>query len=482
MNRKARARSPLYRNLWVMALGGICVLFALLALLVGMSLRGAERLAPLNENLARFEQLELELRSLLEANGRGSLENDDRVIRPRAHGEGRSSPNREIALRNGPLINGDSVAENGDSVAEQQSRYERMRQVGQGLAEGVQAQRLLLQRVDKDNARELNVVLALVIILPLLTAVGWALYRSRVLKPLDDLGSAISLLARKDFRTVEPELIDPAIRPVFVQYNRMVGRMRDLEEGHVKREQALSQELEHATRSLLNQQALLARADRLAASGDMAARMAHLLRSPLSGVKLTLTNIYSEADSIPFRERLSMAIEALRRSFSEMSLLVAEAKQDPEPLGPVPLRALVEDLLLLVGYGTENGELVMENKVPEDLICNVPEAGARHALMCLLTNSLEAQKGLDQKFIAVEAADLGDRVRISVRDHGPGFSEPTLRTEHTGGSAWSRRGLGLGLAIVRRFVEHLGGRLELENPAGGGSRAVLVIPREATDG
>jgi signal transduction histidine kinase len=145
------------------------------------------------------------------------------------------------------------------------------------------------------------------------------------------------------------------------------------------------------------------------------------------------------------------------------------------------LHGLVEDLLLLVGYGADNRTIEVDNHVPEDLVCDLPETGARHALMSLLTNALEAQQGIERKHIGVMAEDLGDEVRIAVRDRGPGFARQELGGA-SGRGPWGRAGPGLGLAVVRRFVDYLGGRLVLENLEGGGAQAVMYIPREVQGG
>jgi signal transduction histidine kinase len=303
-----------------------------------------------------------------------------------------------------------------------------------------------------------------------------------VLHPLEDLGYGMGLLAHKDFRSVKLSRIDPVIRPVFDRYNRMVGRMHDLEDAHVKREQALRKNLERTTRALVKHQAMLARADRLAALGEMSARMAHRLRNPLSAVLVTLTNLRDETVSADHRERLRKSIEALLRSFQELTELVEEARQERELPIELSLHRIVDELFMLLKHQTEDETLCLQNRVPSDLVCRLPESGTRHALMILLLHACEVREKLDEGFIRVEAEDRGDRLRIMVRDDGPGFSEAQLHIASDECEAWTHRGSGLGLAIVRRFVEILDGRLILLNPPGGGAEAILNIPKEQTNG
>jgi two-component system, NtrC family, sensor kinase len=343
-------------------------------------------------------------------------------------------------------------------------------------------QQSLLDDLKEDSRRELQAALAIAAILPLLGVAFWALFRRCVLKPLGDLGSQMVLLARKDFRTVDLVRIDASLHPLFQKYNRLVGRMQDLEEAHVKRESVLREELQRTTRALVEQQIVLARADKLAVLGDLAARMAHRLRSPLSAVLMTLTNLREETGSPEQKERLGQSIEAVKRGLQELTALLEEAKQEPEAATRVDLRRLVDDLFLLLCHQTQGRKIELHNAVPPGLFCRLPEAATRHALMNLLLNAVDADQWPPGRRVCVGAGRVGEGVRIRVEDNRTGFSETELRVGFPGTSPWSRRGGPLGLAIVRRFVDHLGGTLVLENPSCGGARATLTIPQVETDG
>jgi two-component system C4-dicarboxylate transport sensor histidine kinase DctB len=310
----------------------------------------------------------------------------------------------------------------------------------------------------------------------------WMFLRRSVLQPLGSLESSMSLLARKDFRTVDLAGIDASLHPLFQKYNRLVRRMQDLEEAHVKRESFLREEVQRTTRALVEQQAVIARADRLAVSGDLAARMAHRLRSPLSAVQVTLSNLREETESPEQKERLRESILALDRGLQELTTLLAEVRQEPEALSRVELRRMVDDLFLLLGHQAQCRKVQLRNLVPGGLVCRLPEAATRHALMTLLMSAVEADQGRPGRRVCVDAEAVGKAVRITVEDNRTSFSETELCVGLPGTSPWSRRGGALGLAIVRRFADHWGGTLTLENPSAGGAKATLRIPQVETDG
>lgn len=462
-----------------MTLLGTLVFAVVLILLAGMSWRSLIRLEPLDGRLGQYGHLQAEYRALAEGLLAGGVSGGSEGLRALAQSGSRLSGQTQERLARAAEL----LATDDNSAEDAQARQRRaLRLLGDALGAEAAEQQGLLRALQRDNARELQAALATVVILPLLAVAYWVLFHRRVLQPLDDLGSAMSQLARRAFRTVDLTGLDPSIRPLFATYNRLVGRLQELEAAHVKREAALRRELEETAGALVRQQAVLGRADRFAASGDLAARLAHRLRSPLSGVLVALTELREEAESTDDRQRLGMAVDAVERSLQELTVLVEESEPPPEAPRPTALRTLVDDLFLLLGHQADAEGVVLENAVPPDLRWCLPEAGTGHALMKLLINAAQAQRSAAGKRIRVSAEARGGELVIAVRDEGPGFPGEQLRAVSSGSAPWSRRAGGLGLAIVRRYADHLGGRLVLENPPGGGAQALLIIPQVPNHG
>jgi signal transduction histidine kinase len=108
----------------------------------------------------------------------------------------------------------------------------------------------------------------------------------------------------------------------------------------------------------------------------------------------------------------------------------------------------------------------------------LPPRGAETILDALLDNALKFTAAGTEIRIAV--AREGDRVRLSVRDHGPGLQPDEL--DRALDRFWRSPahqnvpGSGLGLAIVSELVAHSDGELELDLPEGGGLRIAMVFP------
>jgi two-component system NtrC family sensor kinase len=338
---------------------------------------------------------------------------------------------------------------------------------------------LLLAQIKEHSRRELHAAIALAVVLPGFALGFAAFFRGRILGPLHDLSRLLGLLARKDYAMAASEQADPLVRPLFEKYNRMVGRMRDLDEGHLKREDFLQQEVDQATRALFQQQAALARMERLAAVGEISARLGHELRNPLWGVLMALTNLRDEIDSQDQDERLALAIAELERIAHLLSSIVDESKQVPERPRRIHLRTLVGELVSLAAYQLDD-RVRLSFDVPERLRCTLPEAGLRHALLNLVLNAaaLTGKSGT----IRIVARSTPDAVVMSVSDDGPGFPQDLLDIGIHDFGSWRRGGTGLGLAAVRRFAQANSGEVALENLSEGGACVTLRFPVDDDDG
>jgi signal transduction histidine kinase len=118
-----------------------------------------------------------------------------------------------------------------------------------------------------------------------------------------------------------------------------------------------------------------------------------------------------------------------------------------------------------------------------ELRLETDSAAVEQILFNLVDNACKYAAGAADKRIHLQIDVHPRRVRIAVRDHGPGISragrkklfQPFSKSVHEAAS--SAPGVGLGLALCRRLASDLGGRLDLESPTEGGAAFVLTLPR-----
>lgn len=305
--------------------------------------------------------------------------------------------------------------------------------------------------------------------------------RKRIFRPLATLEHLLALLAKRGYSFAPTEDVDPIVLPLTTSYNELVKRLIDLEEENARYRESLEQEIRAVTTALLEQHRSLAAAERLAATGEVAARIAHELRNPLAGMQMALSNIRTECrDRQDLVGRLDFVIDELRRVTGLLNGLLDQSRITPEPNVDLPIAKVVGELLSIIRYQIPR-QIELSKEIPDDLVCHLPRDRFRQMLLNLVLNSAEAI-GDRPGTIMIVASVADGMMNLTVTDDGPGFpgeflSEGvgTFRTHRPGGT-------GLGLSIVSRLVRNLEGRMELSNVAPHGACVGLVLPCRGAHG
>ncbi|MGD8933025.1 MAG: ATP-binding protein, partial [Chromatiales bacterium] len=299
---------------------------------------------------------------------------------------------------------------------------------------------------------------------------------ARIKHPLDDLGDLLVRLAGRDYRPVPNAALSGTaalLQPVFRSYNSLVSRLQELEAQHRAREHTLEQEVRQATEALLEQNRELARAERLAAVGAVSAGLAHELRNPLAGIQMACSKLQRSLGKSDQAARIEAVIGEIKRINGLLTQNVDAARHAPEALERIRLSTLVDEFLNLVRYQVPAG-IELQAQVPADLMCLLPVAGLRQALLNLVLNSVQALG--DKGHVTVKVQRQDDRLVLSVSDDGPGFPAEMLSVGVRPFATGRSGGTGLGLAMVRRFTRDHNGELELANRQPHGARVSLQLP------
>jgi two-component system, NtrC family, sensor kinase len=330
----------------------------------------------------------------------------------------------------------------------------------------------VLEGISRDTLAELELATGTLTVILLL---AWFFMRRRILAPLHDLKQLLLNLAKEDFTPIDIRGLDPLLLPVFTSYNVMVTHLKDLEEAKRLHAMSLEAEVRSATQALLEQQRTLARAERLAAIGELAAGLAHELRNPLAGILMSCANLRNEIKDSDQAERLDLVGAELKRMTRLLNELLDQARQSPAPATHFNLAGVVRELIALTRYQIPP-HIALGSEIPEDLDCRLPQSNLRQALLNLILNAAQAM-GERSGGIRVRASRDGDKVLMSVEDDGPGFSDEMLKMGIRPFSTGHARGTGLGLAIVQRFAREVGGHIQLANRAApSGAVVTLSLP------
>lgn len=224
----------------------------------------------------------------------------------------------------------------------------------------------------------------------------------------------------------------------------------------------------------------LKRADRLAAVGELSARMAHEIRNPLAAISgsvqlVALRPWVDEKDqrlfSIILRE--TDRLDGLLRDF----LFYAKPNQPAKV--PLNLRRVISDLCSLLATDPRLEGVEIDNQLPEDLVIQFDKDQCTQVFWNLLMNAAEAISG-DGRICIDGTRVKGDggrkELRISVRDNGSGMSPDDVKRVFEPFFTTKKGGTGLGLATVYRIVETNGGRMSISSALGKGTTILLHLP------
>jgi nitrogen fixation/metabolism regulation signal transduction histidine kinase len=233
-------------------------------------------------------------------------------------------------------------------------------------------------------------------------------------------------------------------------------------------------------------------AQREAAWGEVARRLAHEIKNPLTPIRLSAERMrhklmpsMSERDA-QLLDRSTETIVQQVEAMKEMVNAFSEYARAPRfEMGEVNLNQLVTEITDLYRAQVAGRGVRLEVRLDPALKGVVADRGRlRQLLHNLLTNAFEALEGRAAGAIAVStrlAERGGDAVaELTVEDNGPGFQRELFGQLFDPYVTTKARGTGLGLAIVRKIVEEHGGHAEADNRTEGGARVRAVLPLGGT--
>ena len=232
----------------------------------------------------------------------------------------------------------------------------------------------------------------------------------------------------------------------------------------------------------------LLQAQRDAAWGEVARRLAHEIKNPLTPIQLSAERMRRKflgsmnAQDAQILERATHTIVAQVDAMKQMVNAFSEYARAPDMhFSRFDLNQLITEVVDLyrVQDSSADLKLLLDPHLPA---ISADRMRIRQILNNLVTNSLEALEGRQGACIEIETHVSEDgpkqptSVAIVVTDNGPGFQRDLIGTVFDPYVTSKPKGTGLGLAIVKKIVEEHGGRIEADNQRTGGARVRILLP------
>jgi nitrogen fixation/metabolism regulation signal transduction histidine kinase len=230
----------------------------------------------------------------------------------------------------------------------------------------------------------------------------------------------------------------------------------------------------------------LLHAQRAAAWGEVARRLAHEIRNPLTPIQLAAERLRRRlhgklaAEDSSILERATHTIVQQVEALKGMVNAFSEYARAPElKLAQLDLNALVREVVEL--YRAQESQATIGVSTDHSLPPIQADLGRlRQVLNNLLANALEAVDSMPDGQVDVStqrsSGPEGEIAVIMVMDNGHGFQKEMLARVFDPYVTSKPRGTGLGLAIVKKIAEEHGGTIEADNRAGGGAYVRVVLP------
>jgi signal transduction histidine kinase len=248
-------------------------------------------------------------------------------------------------------------------------------------------------------------------------------------------------------------------------------------------------EVTETTTRLTHAQAQLARSERMASVGRLAAGLAHEIGNPIAAL-MGMLDLLLAGDLPPetardFLQRMQKETERIHGVLRDL-LDFARPPTEPSPASSevADVASVVADVLALVRPQKAFRTIQVEADVPPALSVTLAAPRLTQVLLNLVVNAAAAivsAKPASSR-VTVRARKAGEHVRIEVEDEGPGVAaalrdrlfEPFVTTKDVG------EGTGLGLAVCRGLVESVGGAIVLDPSYAQGARFVVILPAPAS--
>ena len=225
----------------------------------------------------------------------------------------------------------------------------------------------------------------------------------------------------------------------------------------------------------------LIRTQKVAAWREVARRLAHEIKNPLTPIQLSAERLRRHFSGAPAGARALVdectttivgEVESLKGLVDEFSQF---ARMPSPRTVPTDLHQLIADTLAL--YDGIFADVTIEQRFAPDVpLVRLDPEQIRRVIINLVDNAVEAMERRGRIVVETQRDAANNVVRVVVADDGPGIPPAEREKLFLPYYSTKRRGSGLGLAIVRRIIAEHGGSIEVGDNTPRGTRFTIELP------
>lgn len=323
----------------------------------------------------------------------------------------------------------------------------------------------------------------------LIMTIYWLLYRL-VVQPLERLTASSKLIASGDYAAALSDLQpgDGEISSLVTAFDRMAREVQGYQTSLQSRVDQAVQQKRRAEQGLII-------AQRLAATGTLAAGMAHEINNPLTGMQNAARRLAQRVEKggdLTTDMRVKTYLELIIEGLTQVEDIVKRVLQfsrrrfSPEPFSMVEA---IDRAMGLARHKLDRFEVAIRIDKPESLpLCFGERGEIEQVFLNLIINAVDAIRSARE--MPGRAPDLVDEVVVKVRDTDEGIHADIVDTgrgmttdeaAHCFDAFYTTKpgneGTGLGLAIVHNIIDSHGGSIHIDTAYGRGTTVSFTIPK-----
>lgn len=231
--------------------------------------------------------------------------------------------------------------------------------------------------------------------------------------------------------------------------------------------------------SVLDDVTDIVNAQRITVWKEVATRIAHEVKNPLTPIKLVAERVKKRSDMLPEPAMKAMIAESMDTIVTETDNLL-ELVEDFNMFArlpkakkyPINIKSLIHDTMLI--YNDTYPNVAFDINCEDDLIFNGDRHQVRRVVQNIVSNAIHAIKQDGVISVYAEKTKLSD-IEIKIADDGPGINQEDVFKIFEPYFSKRSGGTGLGLAIVKRIIEEHNGKINVENGVKG-AVFTIVLP------